>query len=243
MVRSGRLRVGSARFRVRPWQGDAETAYLVPLTEAPTMPPPVVANIVRRLTERGYRTVVTAPVKPPERDRLTDGGFTVYEELLVLGRELGPRPPSRPEGCGARFRPGHRRDIAEVLQLDFASFEPFWRFDAESLREARTATPASRWRVALTDGASAAPAVAGYCVTGRAGPDGYIQRLAVARNCRGRGIGMALVRDALWWLRRGGADNVSVNTQIGNRPALALYRRCGFTPEADRLAVLHRGLG
>jgi len=237
------LRVGSARFWVRPWQGNAETAYLVPLTEAPTMPPPVVATVVRRLAQRGYRTVVTAPLKPPERDRLTDGGFTVYEELLVLSRELGSRLPKRPEGCGARFRPGRRRDVAEVLQLDAASFEPFWRFDAESLREARTATPASRWRVALIDGVSAAPTVAGYCVTGRAGPDGYIQRLAVARDCRGRGVGMALVADALWWLQRGGADNASVNTQIGNRPALALYRRCGFTPEADRLAVLHSKLG
>ena len=71
---------------------------------------------------------------------------------------------------------------------------------------------------------------------------GYLQRLAVATHSQGRGLGTMLVLDALTWLQRRGAQTALVNTPPDNERALALYQRCGFREEPDRLAVLHRDL-
>ena len=84
--------------------------------------------------------------------------------------------------------------------------------------------------------------MAAYSIAGRAGSMGYLQRLAVSTHCQGLGLGTVLVSDALAWLRRRGARTALVNTPPDNERALALYQRCGFSIEADRLAVLHRNL-
>ena len=123
-----------------------------------------------------------------------------------------------------------------MLQVDAEAFPPFWRLDADGLHEARTATPFSRWRV------NRGVEVHAYSITGRAGSVGYLQRLAVAARRQGQGLGTLLVADTLVWLRRGGARTALVNTQPDNEPALALYQRCGFRMEPDRLAVLYRDL-
>lgn len=245
-MRPESLRVGSARFRVRPWQHTTGTAYVVPLTIASTLTAPALNDLLRRLFKRGYDKIVTAPVNPPERDRLLSVGFNVHEELIVLKHRLRSRLPARPALSDFRIRRGRqRRDLAAVLRLDADAFTSVWRLDAAGFHEALAATPSSRWRVIRKTRGSAKPNagnVAGYCVTGRAGPDGYLQRLAVASSHQGRGFGSGLVADALWWLRRAGATSASVNTQTGNERALALYSRCGFDLAQERLAVLHRRL-
>jgi ribosomal-protein-alanine N-acetyltransferase len=134
---------------------------------------------------------------------------------------------------------GRRRDAGSVLAIDAAAFPSFWRLDQVGLDDALSATPSVRYRVAVDgDGAPV-----GYAVTGRAGPRGYLQRLAVHPAAQGRGIGGALVIDALRWLRRWSAREALVNTQEDNGTALALYERLGFEREPEGLAVLRRELG
>lgn len=228
------LRIGSARFRVGSWQGQDDIAYLAPVTAAPTLAPSVLAVLRDQLLHRGFQAVVTAAVAPLVRDRLMDAGFSIQSELSTLSHDLEASP--RLAHPGGRTRRARRRDLDAVLQVDAGSFPPFWRLDAEALREARSATPFSRWRVIRS------PEVTAYSITGRAGSMGYLQRLAVADHCQGRGLGTTLVSDALTWLRRGGARTALVNTPPDNERALALYQRCGFRIEPDRLAVLHRNL-
>jgi ribosomal protein S18 acetylase RimI-like enzyme len=122
------------------------------------------------------------------------------------------------------------------LVVDHNAFPPFWRLDEPGLRDALAATPAARFRVAT------APDVIGYAVSGRAGRRGYLQRLAVEPARQGRGLGRALVLDGMRWMRRWGAHEAVVNTQLGNDRALALYHGLGFRLQEDRLAVLHRDL-
>ncbi len=74
----------------------------------------------------------------------------------------------------------------------------------------------------------------GYAITGRAGDQGYLQRLAVAAAARRTGVGRALALDGLRWLRRRGVARAVVNTQYGNDAALALYLRIGFQEETVR---------
>ncbi|MGH9274339.1 MAG: GNAT family N-acetyltransferase, partial [Acidimicrobiales bacterium] len=107
------------------------------------------------------------------------------------------------------------------------------------LDDALGATPSARLRVvARVDGEG----VIGYAITGRAGSRGYLQRLAVDPAAQRRGIGAALVIDGLRWLRRWGAHEVLVNTQVDNGAALALYEAMGFRRQPDGLAVLRRDL-
>ena len=228
--------VGAARFRVGDWQGSAGVAHVVPLTAAATLVPTALAALRSRLQAHGYRAIVTAAVAPSERDRLMSDGFQVRAELVALSTDLLTSVRLSRSHRRSGLRRGSRRDIDEVLQVDAAAFPPFWRLDAYGLHEARTATPSSRWRVLR------APGVTAYSVTGRAGSRGYLQRLAVAPSWQGQGLGTLLVADSLDWLRRRGVQTVLVNTPPDNERALALYRRCGFAVESDRLAVLQRDL-
>ena len=228
------LRIGSARFRVGSWQGQDEIAYLAPVTTAATLAPSVLAVLRDQLLHQGYRAAVTAAVAPLVRDRLMRDGFSIRSELTALRHDLEtPFGIAHPPGRTSRAR---RRDLDGVLLVDSGAFAPFWRLDAAALHEARSATPCSRWRVIRS------PEVTAYGITGRAGSTGYLQRLAVASHCQGRGLGTMLVSDALTWLRRGGARTALVNTPPDNERALALYQRCGFHTETDRLAVLHCNL-
>jgi ribosomal protein S18 acetylase RimI-like enzyme len=90
--------------------------------------------------------------------------------------------------------------------------------------------------------ATAGRRIVGYAVAGRAGPRGYLQRLAVAPSQAGRGVGSALVVDALVWMRDHGATRAVVNTQVVNERALALYEHLGFVRQPSGLAVLTRAL-
>ena len=230
-----RLRIGRARFRVGSWQGAPDVAHVAPLTEAATLAPGVLASMRDQLRDRGYRAVVTAALAPRQRDCLLVDGFGVHSELVVMSRDLAAPIPAA-AGRWRLSRRGRERDLASVLRVDAAAFPPGQRFGLDGLREARVATPHCRWRVC------GGRQVKAYSIAGRAGPRGYLQRLAVLPACQQRGLGTLLVLDALRWLRRGGARSALVNTTPDNERAMALYRRCGFILESDRLTVLHRDL-
>lgn len=229
------LRRGHERARVGPWRGDHSVAYLLPIAERPPLTAAMVRHCCAVLVERGYDEVVTGALAPPEQRSFLDAGFAVREELDLLGHDLHVLP----DDGAAPLRRGRRRDRNQVLAVDSLAFPQFWRLDANSLDEALAATPAVRFRVALDDGSHQ---IVGYAVSGRAGPRGYIQRLAVAPGAQRRGIGRDLLIDGLRWLRRRGAARAVVNTQVDNERAHTLYLSLGFRQQSPGLAVLGRRL-
>jgi len=197
-----------------------------------------VEQLLDRLGDRGVRTVVTTALGPADQRSFEAAGFTPHEHLLLLGRAL--RPDDRP-ARGDRTRPARRRDQDAVLALDqraFASSSAFWRFDRAALAEAGQATGSSRRR--LIRGTGGHPV--GHAVTGRTSTIGFLQRLAVDPDAEGRGIGSALVVDALRWLGRTGAREAWVNTPPDNLRARDLYLRHGFVERDVGLDVLMRSL-
>ncbi len=229
------LTIGAARVRAGMWRGNPNLAYLVPLTGAATLTPSTLAMIRERLRHRGFSAVVTAAVGPTERHMLEADGFTAHELLHLLCHDLRPPLPSPPDHASSIKR-GHRRHRDEILAVDHATFDEFWRLDGEGLQEAIDATPVSRLRIVRDR------RVVAYSVSGRAGPQGYLQRLAVDPGVQGRGLGTALVADTLNWLHKRGATKVWVNTQEANEGALSLYEKIGFRPAPHQLTVLRREL-
>lgn len=57
---------------------------------------------------------------------------------------------------------------------------------------------------------------------------GYIAMLAVARRARHKGVGTDLVRATVRTMRDRGADEVVLETEVGNAGALRLYANLGF---------------
>lgn len=227
---------GDGRLRIGTWRGDATTAYLTPARGRPT--PLGVERSLQTLASSGFRAAITAALAPAEQAPFLAAGFSIHERLHLLTRAVDDLPTIR--SAGVELRRGRRADRAAILAVDGAAFLPFWHLDGPGLDDALGATPSARLRVVAHP--EAGHGIAGYAITGRAGSRGYLQRLAVDPALQRRGIGGALVIDGLRWLRRWGANEVLVNTQIDNRAALALYEALGFRRQADGLAVLRRDL-
>lgn len=216
-----------------PWQGDRLVALVGPARHGRGPRAADVRMCMEQLDAWGVQRAVTPALPALDSQPFIEAGFRLLERLHLLSKPLynAPDPSSRRIRTG---RPWHRRT---VLDIDRRAFDDFWRFDETSLREARTATPSSRFSVAFEP-----TGVAGYAVTGRAGTRGYLQRLAVDPDSAGKGIGTDLIRDSFTWAYQRGVQRMMVNTQERNQRALSLYLHLGFEPEPDGLVVLERRL-
>ncbi len=208
---------------------------LMPIPDAPVPSAAFLRHCLETLARRGYHRVVTGALSPVEQAGFLAAGFDVEERLHLLGVDLheGVVVPPGPR----LLRAGRTRRDA-VLAIDRAAFDPFWQFDDNGLTDAVNATPHTRFRVAVDDG----DVVLGYAICGRAGTRGFVQRLAVDPESHRQGTGRRLLLDGMRWMRRHGVRRAIVNTQIGNDPALNLYRAVGFTDEPTGLSVLSTGL-
>lgn len=217
-------------LRLGPWRGRDDVAYLAPLGEPGAA---LLDAAMQRLRDRGFRRVLTSAIAEPDVPRFRDFGFEEHERLHLLAHDLhGVEPVGW--RTTRRARP-HQRD--DVLRIDAAAFEPFWRLDADGLADALAATPVHRYRVTVDAGRPTA-----YAVFGLAGRRGYLQRLAVDPAFARRGLASSLIRDGLAWLSRRNATGALVNTQTRNERALRVYLDHGFRLQSYQLVVLHATL-
>ena len=82
----------------------------------------------------------------------------------------------------------------------------------------------------------------GFAISGAAGGQGYLQRLAVLPEHQREGHGRALALDALAWMRRRRLSHGVVNTAVTNAPALSLYESLGFRRLPEQLLVMQLDL-
>ena len=71
---------------------------------------------------------------------------------------------------------------------------------------------------------------------------GYINDICVTASARGRGIGRALVRDALDWMKNRGAESFEVYVARSNAAASRFWRAVGGTDYLERLSLDPRAL-
>lgn len=152
-------------------------------------------------------------------------------------------PSHRPAIDGVTIRPARARDARSFLK--------FWTQIVEEgryVRSERVSHPLrvyrARFRHAWTDHEAQIVAVAGDRIVGHI----YIQReqhpvtrhvatlgIAVAAEVRGKGVGSALLADAIGWARSVGVEKIVLSVYPHNTAAIALYRKFGFVDEG-RLA-------
>ncbi len=219
--------LGGQQVRLGSWRSRSNLGYVATLTDGSPLTVPTLRSALGLLASRGFTEVISGAVPEPQAGPFLEAGFRVRERLHLLAHPLVdvPRVNHR------LVRRGRRAHHATALAVDELAFDPFWQLDLDALGETLSATPVSRLRV------TGRP-VDGYAVFGLAADHGYLQRLAVHPDRRGRGLGAALVNDGLRWARRRGAQRVLVNTQEANENALRLYRRLGFVSEPHWLLVL-----
>ena len=231
--KSTTLRLGQDRLRLRPWAGEPSTGLLVLLTPGSAVSEAAIAAAVDTAAARGFRRLRTSALSGFESEPFLRAGFHSCQQLALLARPIPNELPAR--NGGIAIRRARRRDHPSVLAVDHAAFEPLWQLDEVGLHDALHATPYRRFRVAYQD---ADQAVAGYAISGRSGPAGYLQRLAIDPNQQGQGTGAALAIDGLTWMARRGATQAWVNTPLHNTGALRLYERLGFELVPPGLQVL-----
>ena len=148
--------VGAERYRLGAWRGAAGIGYLVPLTPPERISRVGVQRSLDRLSQQGFREVLTSALTSHERQIFERWGFTLFEDLHLLHHDLHPVPAWPLHHHPVRLRPGHRWHRRAVLEVDHQAFDELWQLDLSSLVEAMTATPLHRFRVAW----AAAPATA-----------------------------------------------------------------------------------
>jgi ribosomal protein S18 acetylase RimI-like enzyme len=67
--------------------------------------------------------------------------------------------------------------------------------------------------------------------------------MAVAREWRGKGVGSALMAEAIDWARERGLHKLSLSVFAHNDAAIALYRKFGFVEEGRRVKHYRRQSG
>lgn len=76
--------------------------------------------------------------------------------------------------------------------------------------------------------------VVGYCGAYLILDEADINQVAVAQDCRGRGIGRLMLTELLKRLKQAGAGSVTLEVRKSNAPAIALYEGLGFHTEGIR---------
>lgn len=191
----------------------------------------LLAPVMRDLKEQGTATLVCLGAAPWLVPTLQRAGFNLVDRIVYLERPTAPTPPrQKPQ---AVLRPICGGDLAALLTLDSAAFDPLWRFDRGHFMELLVTTGHSTI-------AEKAERPVGYAVSDVVGETGFILRLAVHPDFQGQGVGSQLLADSLDYCRAAGAATVRLNTQESNVASHHLYQRFDFQRAGRRVPVLVR---
>lgn len=146
------------------------------------------------------------------------------EEIIVY--ELSKVRPAPPRLQGLRFEPFDPDNVEQfdgLLELDHQSFPWLWRNSADEFLEYAGAPG-----VQIDVGRDETGRVVAYTGTTRFRTWGHLDRIAVAPDVQGQGLGKAALDWAVMTLARSGAKRVGLSTQARNTRSRRLYESYGF---------------
>ena len=144
-----------------------------------------------------------------------------------------PTPAPTPTPTDIRLTVGTLADLPAVRAVDAQAFDDFWRYDDLMLVRYM-----AKDRVGL---AYRAGQIVGYTLSTLQGSDVTLGRLAVLPAQQGRGIGGALLAEAIAAAARSGAKSVTLCTQVDNKASRRVYVDAGFKESPGHLVGLLSG--
>jgi mycothiol synthase len=170
-----------------------------------------------------------------ETEALGDGAHALYlskgltqvfaEDVMQLPASA-QLPPADPP-AGLTLSPWGQADPARFYAVYHAAFRDRPGFPGWSqARWVEWISDDEDFRAGWTLLASLGSADVGFIV---GDATGWITQMGVVPSARGRGIGAALIGEAVRHMRSAGLEAISLNVNVNNQPAAALYRRLGFT--------------
>lgn len=151
--------------------------------------------------------------------------MSVFQRIVPMqGHPRGVLHADPP--MGVRFRAGRVEDIGELLALDAACFDEFWRYGTAELRELFAT---ERLVVAEQGGCG----IIGYTLATESRGAATLGRLGVNPAARRAGVGRALVSEVARWADDRGAETISLCTQEENAAARMLYSATGLAEVSD----------
>jgi len=120
-----------------------------------------------------------------------------------------------------RVRDMTLRDLEGVLAIEEACFPTPW---TRGMFAEELARPFSVHCVAE----GPAGEVLGYAVSWNVAGESHLLNIAAHPECRGKGVGWALLRECVRSGARAGSTRIHLEVRAGNEEAQKLYRRCGF---------------
>lgn len=174
--------------------------------------------------------IVSIPLYYWFRNLLEKSGFSLIENVIVLAWSSSATLVDGALPEGVVLRPMRLEDLEMVEKVDQAAFLVIWQTSRLTLEAAFSQSAVAS--VAETDGQ-----IIGYQISTPTTRGGHLARLATLPQFQGKGIGYALVRDALIRFIQRGAQTITVNTQKNNLASLAIYRKAGFIATGEEYPV------
>ncbi len=220
------VRRGWARAEARPWN-DTQPDATIRLVRGGA---PFLEAATELLHQLGAPAALSPPLPASARRMWRSAGYVTFMDLALMRLSLDRHAPA-PDHLVVE---ANDTPLELLLAIDVAAFSPFWRFDALGLQEAIEAT--TRSTVLIIRDRDGLPA--GFAIVGFGTAVSYLQRVAVAPEWQGKGMGRSLVRVAARKARDAGARVMLLNTQYDNEGAIALYESEGFELLPEPLALL-----
>ena len=194
---------------------------------------PLFERLVKRLDASRwpggiYLRFTDHPNRPFIEPVLTGCAFELTHEWMEMNLfELPEAGPLAPQVApGYLLRPATEDDLPEYIELDRQAFGAPRPMSLAAAREKLATASLFQVLVSEDDGR-----LAGFlCLLRWPQATGVVDDIAVRPDLQRRGLGEAMMRWALAWFRQEGMRRAWLDVLLDNAPAMALYRKLGFTP-------------
>ncbi|HYI14715.1 MAG TPA: GNAT family N-acetyltransferase [Thermomicrobiales bacterium] len=212
-----------------PWRHRVEIATILELA-ATAGAIDLIHAFTEACAQEGIELVVASEQAERRKREFYAGALLDPVEDIVV-YEMAKVRPAPPRLNGLRFEsldPDSIDQFEGLLELDHASFPWLWWNSADEFLEYASAPG-----VQIDVGRDESGRVIAYTGTTRFRTWGHLDRIAVAPDLQGRGLGKAALDWAVMALARSGAKRIGLSTQARNTRSRQLYDSYGFRRSAS----------
>ncbi len=207
-----------------PWRHRVEIATILELA-ATAGAIDLIHAFTEACAQEGIDLVVASEQAERRKREFYSGALLdPVEDIVVYEMAKVRQAPPRLNGLRFEsFDPDNIEQFEGLLQLDHASFPWLWWNSGDEFLEYASAPG-----VQIDVGRDESGRVIAYTGTTRFRTWGHLDRIAVAPDLQGRGLGKAALDWAVMTLARSGAKRVGLSTQARNTRSRQLYDSYGF---------------